>query len=99
MFKLIDEFDLKDLELYKRCIIFPDYHFGGYAKHTKELLDFMNQLYKVDNLPTDFVYTAKLLYAFYDLLNKNYFSPDSRVLLIHSGGLQGNSSIKDQLLF
>ena len=50
--------------------------------------------------PLDFVYTAKALYAVYDLIAKQYFSHASKILFIHSGGLQGNRSLQQQhLLF
>jgi 1-aminocyclopropane-1-carboxylate deaminase len=76
------------------------YHFGGYAKHTPELIHFMNEFYLQTKVPTDFVYTAKLFYAVQDLISKNYFSEGCRLLLIHSGGLQGNSSLgKGTLIF
>ncbi|MBC8032521.1 MAG: pyridoxal-phosphate dependent enzyme [Chitinophagaceae bacterium] len=75
------------------AVFFYDYHQGGYAKRTPELLQFMNEFYRLTAIPTDFVYTGKLMMAFTDLLTKDYFKPGSRVLLIHSGGLQGNSSI------
>lgn len=70
-----------------------DYHFGGYAKRTAGLLAFMNRLYKEENIPTDFVYTGKLFYAAEDLAQKNYFPRGSKLLIIHSGGLQGNRSL------
>jgi 1-aminocyclopropane-1-carboxylate deaminase len=70
------------------------YDFGGYAKHTPALIRFMNDSYKNLELPLDFVYTAKLLYAAKDLANKGKFEPSSKILLIHSGGLQGNRSFK-----
>lgn len=76
------------------------YHFGGYAKHPKQLLDYMNQLYRLTEIPTDIVYTAKMIYALEDLLKNHYFPPGSRVLAIHSGGLQGNRSLPaKQLIF
>lgn len=71
-----------------------DYHFGGYAKHTTELLQFMNGYYSLTNIPSDFVYTGKLFFAVDDLIRSNYFSSGSRLLVIHSGGLQGNDSLK-----
>lgn len=71
-----------------------NYHFGGYAKHTKELLQFMNDLYCPTGIATDFVYTAKLFYAAFDLVNKNYFASPDKLLLVHTGGLQGNRSLK-----
>jgi len=46
--------------------IFDDYHFGGYAKKTNDLLYFMNEFYKQYKIPTDFVYTAKMMYAVFD---------------------------------
>lgn len=73
--------------------IVHDYHFGGFAKHNSLLLDFMNELYRQTGIPTDIVYTGKLCFAAYDLAGKNYFPPGSKILLIHSGGLQGNRSL------
>ena len=71
-----------------------DYHFGGYAKHNKELIQFMNSFYLKHTIPTDFIYTGKMAFAFYDLLSKGFFEKGKRVLLVHSGGLQGNRSLK-----
>lgn len=71
-----------------------DYHFGGYAKHTEELIRFMNNWYSATGIPTDFVYTGKLCFATADLAEKNFFPAGSRILLIHSGGLSGNASLK-----
>jgi D-cysteine desulfhydrase len=73
--------------------IFYDYHFGGYARKTNELIQFMNAIYQQHRLPTDFVYTGKLLFGVIDLLQKDYFKSGSRILVIHSGGLQGNRSL------
>lgn len=80
--------------------IFPAYHFGGYAKYNETLTGFMNDFYRHTNIPTDFVYTGKLVYGIYDLVNENYFPQKSNILLIHSGGLQGNLSLpKGTLIF
>jgi 1-aminocyclopropane-1-carboxylate deaminase len=70
-----------------------DYHFGGYAKRTPELLKFMNEFYEKTGVPTDFVYTAKAFFAAFDLVRKDFFSPADRILLVHTGGLQGNFSL------
>lgn len=70
-----------------------DYHFGGYAKHPAELIAYMNQLFKRENLPTDIVYTSKLFYATEELIRQQYFAPYSNILIVHSGGLQGNRSL------
>jgi len=75
-----------------------EYHFGGFAKKENTLLTFMNKFYKTTDIPTDFVYTGKLMYAFNDMLEKGRIPADSSVLLIHSGGLQGNRSLKNKEL-
>lgn len=80
--------------------ILSAYHFGGYAKKTPELLDFMNTTWQQQQLPTDFVYTAKMLFAIMDQIKNNCFSPGSRILCLHTGGLQGNLSLPaNTLLF
>jgi len=73
--------------------ILYDYHFGGYAKKNAALIRFMNELYHNESIPTDFVYTGKSFYAAYDLARNHYFPPASHLLIIHTGGLQGNRSL------
>lgn len=82
----------------KNCEIIPDYHFGGYARKSQELLDFMNRFYETSAIPADFVYTGKLFYAVMDMLQKDLFPDNCRLLVIHSGGLQGNSSLPPGIL-
>jgi 1-aminocyclopropane-1-carboxylate deaminase/D-cysteine desulfhydrase-like pyridoxal-dependent ACC family enzyme len=85
-------------ETYLRII--HEYHFGGYAKYNLALIDFMNTFYQQTKIPSDFVYTGKLFYAINNLISTDFFKPGSRLLLIHSGGLQGNSSLgKGTLIF
>ena len=80
--------------------LFLNYHFGGYAKYNGALIDFMNDFFRLTNIPTDFVYTGKLAYAIDDLIRKDHFPPASKILMIHSGGLQGNASLqKGSLIF
>lgn len=92
---LID--DIKNLltaeELNKNFILLDEYHFGGFAKHPVELINFMKDVWQRHQLPTDIVYTSKLLYAAFDLIEKNYFNINSKLMIIHSGGLQGNLSL------
>ena len=70
-----------------------NFHQGGYAKTNPALFDFMNQLWTLEKIPTDIVYTGKLLMAVDSLLKENYFKAGSKILVIHSGGLQGNRSL------
>ncbi|WP_157557962.1 1-aminocyclopropane-1-carboxylate deaminase/D-cysteine desulfhydrase [Niabella aurantiaca] len=77
----------------------PDFHFGGYAKYNTRLIRFMNELYDQTGIPTDFVYTAKLFYGVKALLEED-LKNSRNVLVIHSGGLQGNRSLpKGTLIF
>jgi 1-aminocyclopropane-1-carboxylate deaminase/D-cysteine desulfhydrase-like pyridoxal-dependent ACC family enzyme len=75
-----------------------DYHFGGYAKKTEELITFMNAFYDAYQIPTDFVYTAKMMFGVLDLIKKNHFTTGSKILCIHTGGLQGNISLPRAVL-
>lgn len=79
--------------------LYADYHFGGFGKCTSTLIEFMNHIYSTCQLPLDFVYTAKMLLGVIDLINKNYFPPESKICCIHTGGLQGNNSIAEKLIF
>ena len=73
----------------KNWKLINDYHFGGYAKVTEDLIDFINQFYKDTKIPLDPVYTGKMVFGVMDLIRKNYFPSGSKILLIHTGGLQG----------
>ena len=73
----------------KNWNIINEYHFGGYAKITMELIEFINQFKKENNIQLDPVYTGKMMYGIFDLLKKGYFKKGSKILAIHTGGLQG----------
>lgn len=80
--------------------IIQDYHFGGFAKYTPELITFMNEFYQSHHIPLDFVYTGKMMFGISDMIANNYFPADSRILCIHTGGLQGNLGLpKNTLMF
>ena len=69
------------------------FHQGGYAKTNPAMIDFMNRLWDTEKIPTDIVYTSKLLFGVEQLIQENYFEKDVSILVIHSGGLQGNRSL------
>ena len=71
------------------------FHQGGYAKTNPMMLDFMNRLWDAEKIPTDIVYTSKLLFGMAQLIKENYFEKDASILVIHSGGLQGNRSLPE----
>jgi len=65
-----------------------DYHFNGYAKHNSELLDFINTFHQQFGIRLEPVYSGKMFYGLFDLIKKNYFSPGSTIVALHTGGLQ-----------
>jgi 1-aminocyclopropane-1-carboxylate deaminase len=77
----------------KQFTLLHNFHQGGYAKTNPALIAFMNQLWETEKIPSDIVYTGKLLMAVDSLLKENYFKEGSKILVIHSGGLQGNRSL------
>ncbi|MBE8967304.1 1-aminocyclopropane-1-carboxylate deaminase/D-cysteine desulfhydrase [Nostocales cyanobacterium LEGE 12452] len=74
-----------------------DYHFGGYAKVNDKLLLFSQQFTQEHGVPLDYVYTAKMFYGVMDLLQQGFFCKGDRLLLLHTGGLQGNVGMEEKL--
>lgn len=66
-----------------------DYHFGGYGKYTPELLNFISDFEKANNIPLEQVYTGKMMFGIYALIKNKHFPKDSTIIAIHTGGLQG----------
>ncbi len=73
-----------------------DYHCGGYGKINDELVTFIKMFKQQYEVPLDGIYTGKMMMGVMDLLRKNYFLKHSKVLVIHTGGLQGNAGIKER---
>jgi len=71
-----------------------DYHFGGYGKIKAELSQFCQKFADQHGVPLDYIYTGKMFYGVMDLLQKGFFPPGDRLLLVHTGGLQGNFNHK-----
>jgi 1-aminocyclopropane-1-carboxylate deaminase len=78
--------------------IIANYHFGGYAKVDKNLVHFINSFKKEHKIPLDPIYTGKMMFGIFDLLGKGFFKENSRVLAIHTGGLQGIAGMNQKLL-
>ena len=73
----------------KNFIVNLEYHFGGYAKITTELIDFINEFYYLNNIPLDPVYTGKMMFGLRDMIKKGQIDKDKKILAVHTGGLQG----------
>jgi len=81
----------------EKLILHTDYHFGGYAKTTQLLINFIQEFTAATGMLIDPVYTAKMFYAINDLASQNYFKTDAKILAIHTGGLFGILGMKDKL--
>jgi len=53
------------------------------------LIQFLNSFYSQTAIPLDPVYTGKMVFGVLDLIQNGYFPPNSKILMIHTGGLQG----------
>jgi len=73
------------------------YHFGGYAKITDELIGFINSFKKETNVPLEPIYTGKMLLGIFDMMELKLFPKGSKVLAVHTGGLQGIQGFNQKL--
>ena len=71
-----------------------DYHLGGYAKINSELIKFCKDFKQHHNIPIEPIYTGKMFYGIFDLIKNNYFPEHSKIIAIHTGGLQGLQGLK-----
>lgn len=69
--------------------LIENYHFEGYAKINKDLISFINEFKSKHGVPLDPIYTGKMLFGVFDLMKRGYFHKNSKILAIHTGGLQG----------
>ena len=89
--------DLQKLTTKPNWELQQTYHFGGYAKVTQELVSFINDFKKTYDILLDPIYTGKMMFGLFDLISKGYFPQNSRILAIHTGGLQGVAGINKKL--
>ena len=71
------------------------YHFGGYAKTTPGLFDFIRRFKSDFSIELDAVYTGKMFCGLFDLIQKGVFERGTRIIAVHSGGLQGNAGFPE----
>jgi 1-aminocyclopropane-1-carboxylate deaminase len=84
-------------EVLRHLVLKTDYHFGGFAKITPELIQFVNVFHQQFQIPLDLIYTSKLFYGLFDGIRKNNFPPKTKIVALHTGGLQGNLGFEKQL--
>jgi len=76
--------------------ILDNYHFGGYGKHTDKLLEFIRWFYQTFQILLEPLYTGKMFYGVFDLIEKKYFPKGSKILLLHTGGIQGIAGFNER---
>lgn len=81
--------DIRKFAKNNRWELITDYSLGGYAKVTPDYISFLNSFYQSTNIPLDPIYTGKMVFGVLQLIEQNYFPQYSKILLIHTGGLQG----------
>ena len=91
------ENELRKLTTNKNGLLNHDYTFGGYAKVSPELIDFINIFNKNFKTPLDPVYTGKLLFGIFDLIKNKRWLWGKKILIIHTGGLQGIEGMNQKL--
>ena len=85
--------DVAHLTAKKNWKIIDEYCCGGYAKTSAQLIEFIQLFEKQYQIPLEPIYTGKMLFGIFDLIEKAYFPPHTRILAIHSGGLQGRQNL------
>ena len=83
-------------DLMQSLSIISEYHFGGYAKIKEELINFVRNFYQTHQFKWDLIYNGKMAYGVYDMIEKDYFPKESKILLIHTGGLQGINGFEER---
>ena len=91
----VDNFLEPDQKYGKNWRLICDYHFGGYAKIDQDLVQFIDEFECRHNIPLEPIYSGKMMYGIFDLVDKRYFEPGSQVLAIHTGGMQGLSGMSN----
>ena len=86
---LLSRGEEKDWENQGQWKVNTDYHFGGYAKFESYLIDFINGFYQQHHIALDPIYTGKLFFGLFQLIEQGYFPKGCTILAVHTGGLQG----------
>jgi 1-aminocyclopropane-1-carboxylate deaminase/D-cysteine desulfhydrase-like pyridoxal-dependent ACC family enzyme len=70
-------------------------HFGGYARTSNELFAFIKQFKSDFGIELDAVYTGKMFFGLFDQINKGIFDKGTRIVAVHTGGVQGNAGFPE----
>ena len=76
-------------KVYLNWHLVPDFHYGGYAKYSEELIKFINDFKRRLKVPLDPIYTGKMMSGLFKLISNDKFKKGTRIIAVHTGGLQG----------
>ena len=76
---------------YANWVVNSEYHFGGYAKVKPDLISFILEFEDTYDIPLEPIYTGKMFYGLFDLIDKDFFEKGTTIMALHTGGLQGNA--------
>ncbi|MGB8705185.1 MAG: pyridoxal-phosphate dependent enzyme [Gillisia sp.] len=91
------EKEIEKLTRKRNWKLVSDFHFGGYAKVSAELIQFINDFKRRYKIQLDPVYTGKMMFGIMELIEKSEFPQNSRILAVHTGGLQGIEGMNNVL--
>ena len=77
---------------FKNWQLITDYHFKGYARFDDNLLNFIKAFHQEHNILLERIYTGKMMYGIFDLIEKDFFKKHTSIVAIHTGGLQAFSN-------
>lgn len=92
-YSMFDE-ELTD-ELMQKIVVHSDYHFGGYANYSVDLLRFIQCFYRNHQIPLDPIYTGKVMFALFSEIEKGNLD-NQTIVFIHTGGIQGTKFIEEK---
>ncbi|MDF4220938.1 pyridoxal-phosphate dependent enzyme [Maribacter sp. M208] len=81
----------------ERWQLVTKYHFGGYAKTSKELIEFINLFKDITSISLDPIYTGKMIFGLFDMIKHDTFAVGTKIIAIHTGGLQGIAGMNSVL--
>jgi 1-aminocyclopropane-1-carboxylate deaminase len=88
---------LKYSKKHENWELIKEYDFGGYGKYTSALIHFINRFKSDTQNPLDPIYTGKMMFGIVDMIKKNRLPKGSKILIIHTGGLQGIEGFNQRL--
>jgi 1-aminocyclopropane-1-carboxylate deaminase/D-cysteine desulfhydrase-like pyridoxal-dependent ACC family enzyme len=93
--KYEEEFDKKVMRDSWNLIC--DYHFGGYAKVTPDLISFVQDFKNEYGITLDLIYTGKMMFGIFDMIKTTQVLDGKTIIAIHTGGVQGNKGFEERL--